>query len=415
MKILHLAVFDRKGGACIAAFRQHRALVENGVDSSMWVRHKLTSDPRVMEYTPVSDMVSRTQRIFRRQCLQQERRSAGVRGEIFDDRSEHGGVETSHLPEHDLINIQFSQDFVDLPSFYRRVSNTLPTVVTLHEMSMFTGGCSYAYACRGFEHRCGNCPLLVRKGPRDLSWRSWHRKLRAYANRPPGMLHFVADSQWLAREALKSRLLSGFPVDVIHYGVDTEIFQPRVKAAARDLLGLPQDRPVIAFAAASLTDERKGAGLLAGAIASLREPPFLLTWGSAFPSGFEASRHLHLGAVDSEHLLSIAYNACDFFVIPSLEEAFGQTCLEAMACGRPVVGFEVGGIPDMIYQDKTGLLVPRADVRGLGEAIQALINNPSTLNRMGHAARELVLDRFTFSANAKSYQMLYEKMLALRS
>lgn len=411
VKILHFSIFDRKGGACIAGYRQHQALVRSGVNSRMWVRQKFTDDPRVSEFKPRDDLLSRTNRVARRFWLRGQRNAAAPVGELFSDRSDYGGAEVQSLPPHDLINIQFTQDFVDLPAFYSLIPASVPVVVTLHEMSMFTGGCSYAYSCRNFERKCGDCPLLANDAADDISARSWRRKRIAYTRRPAGMLHFVADSHWLATEARKSSLLKNFPVEVIHYGLDTDIFRPQNMQAARELLGLPQGRPIVAFAAASVTDERKGVALLAEAIKGVREIPFLLTWGAAFPKSLEGIPHLHLGAIDSEHLVSIAYNASDFFVIPSLEEAFGQTCLEAMACGRPVVGFDVGGIPDMIRHNETGLLVPRGDVEGLTLAIQKLIDQPQVTVALGYKARAMVQAHFSFPANADAYRKLYERLI----
>ena len=114
MKILHLSHYDRKGGACIAAYRQHQALRAAGVDSVMWVRHKVTNDPHVFEYRPPSDVVSRARRIARRRRLALNKKQAKPIGEMFDDQSEHGGGELLDLPPHDVINVQFSQGFVDL-------------------------------------------------------------------------------------------------------------------------------------------------------------------------------------------------------------------------------------------------------------------------------------------------------------
>ena len=100
MRILHLSYYDRKGGACIAAYRQHQALRAAGVDSVMWVRHKVTNDPHVFEYRPQSDLCSRIQRIARRQWLSSQKARARPMGEIFDDRSEHDGRELHELPPH---------------------------------------------------------------------------------------------------------------------------------------------------------------------------------------------------------------------------------------------------------------------------------------------------------------------------
>ena len=72
-------------------------------------------------------------------------------------------------------------------------------------------------------------------------------------------------------------------------------------------------------------------------------------------------------------MIAIIQNAADFFVIPSMREAFGQTCLEAMACGTPAVGFNGGGIPDMIKEDFTGYLAKERDEISLAEAIKKML------------------------------------------
>jgi glycosyltransferase involved in cell wall biosynthesis len=411
MRILHLSHFDRKGGACIAAYRQHQALRAAGADSVMWVRHKVTNDPHVFEYRPQSDVLSRARRIVRRRRLALNKKQAKPIGEMFDDRSEHGGGELLDLPPHDVINVQFSQGFVDLPALLAKIPATTPIVFTLHEMSMFTGGCSYAYDCRGFEKQCGNCPQLGNSQLNDFSRQSWMRKNEAYTQRDSLNLHFAADSHWIASEASKSSLLKDHAVSTMHYGVDTAIFRPLDNTTCKEILGIPTDRPVIAFAAVSVADKRKGASCLIEAIQQMEEKPFLLTWGASFPPELEELPHLHLGSIDSEHLLATVYNAADVFVIPSMEEAFGQTALESLACGRPVIGSDVGGIPDMVRDGETGLLIERGNAVALAAALDQLAQDQDKRAQLGSNARELVLREFSFQKNAESYVELYRAMM----
>ena len=412
MKILHLSLFDRKGGACIAAYRQHQALLAAGVDSSMWVRQKVTNDPHVYEYQPPSDVMTRVRRIARRRLIAKQRRRAQPIGEIFDDRSEHGGKEILQLPPHDVINVQFSQRFIDLPALLQSIPATTPIVFTLHEMSMFTGGCSYASDCQRFEDQCGNCPQLRVRQQNDYSHCSWLRKQRAYTKRNRAKMHFVADSHWLASEAARSSLLEGRQISTIHYGIDTSIFRPLDIEKCRHTLGIPLDQPVVAFAAVSVADERKGIKHLIEAIQKMPIKPFLLTWGGSFPPELEQIPHLHLGSIDSEHLLATVYNAADAFVIPSMEEAFGQTALESLACARPVVGFEVGGIPDMVSSGETGLLVERGDADALARALEDMLQDQAKRKQMGEKARELVVNQFSLEKNAESYLGLYQKLMS---
>lgn len=411
MRILQISHYDRQGGACIAAYRQHQALLRAGVDSRMWVRHKETADPAVMAHCPPAGISGRVRRLLRRYYLASQQKRAGFLGELFDDRSEHGGQERVGIPECDLINVQFSQGFLDHPSFFRALDPSIPVVVTLHEMSWFTGGCSYAGDCINFRESCGHCPLLANPGENDFSRRAWLRREEAFARRPAGSLNFVADSRWIAEQAKASGLLKDYPVSVIHYGLDTAVYQPLDRQASRHAFGIPDHLPVVAFCAASVTDERKGMKHLVEAMEGLPEKPFLLTWGRSFPKALETVPHLHLGHIDSEHLMALTYNAADLFVMPSLEEAFGQTALEALACAVPVVAFEVGGIPDMVRSEKTGLLVPKKDSRALSSAMRRLLGNSQFAQKLGQSGRAMVVDEFTYARNAEKYRKLYQSLL----
>lgn len=378
----------------------------------MWVRHKVTIDPTVSVYVPPVGFWARARRILRRQFIKWTHRRAGLRGEFFADRSQYGGNELAGMPGCDILNVQFAQDFLDLPAFHRAPSIACPVVVTLHEMSPFTGGCSYAGGCSRFAGQCGDCPLVTLRGPGDLSHQGWQRRRTAYARRPPIRLHFVADSHWLAGQALRSSLLRHHTVSVIHYGLDTEVFRPLDRALAREVFRVPSGVRVVSFAAASVTDDRKGMRYLVEALHAMTPRPFLLTWGRDLPTALASIPHLHLGSIGNEHLLSLAYSAADVFVMPSLEEAFGQTALESLACGTPVVAFAAGGIPDSVRHEQTGLLAPVGDASALRAGIERLLSDRQAWDRLSHQARQMVVAEFSLELNARRYLQLYQTMLS---
>lgn len=411
MKVLHVGLYDRYGGACIAAYRQHVALLRQGVDSRMWVRFKVTDDDKVAAFSPPWALGTRTRRILRRHSLQRERIKAGVREEIFDDRSEHGGVEMRSAPAADVINLQFAWGFTDYPDFFHALPAHHPVVVTMHEMGNFTGGCSYSTGCTQFHNECHHCPKLTRSGPRDFARMGWERRRDAFMRRREGMLHFVADSHWLAGEARKSSLLKEYPISVIHYGLDSEIYRPLDRAFARALFNIPENLPVVAFAAASVDDKRKGVSHLVEALTNMPLRSFLLTWGKSFPPKLGDIPKLHLGSLDNEHLMALAYNAADVFVMPSLEEAFGQTALESIACGTPVVAFDAGGISDTVRHEQTGLLVDVGRSMDLCNAITRVLSDRVLWRRLSEEGRRLATAEFSLERNATRYIDLYQSLL----
>jgi glycosyltransferase involved in cell wall biosynthesis len=100
----------------------------------------------------------------------------------------------------------------------------------------------------------------------------------------------------------------------------------------------------------------------------------------------------------------------DIFVLPSLNEGMGRVLVEAMAAGKPVVASRVGGIPDLVKDEKTGLLVPPGDEHALANAIMRLVNNPSEARRMG-AAGKFFCHCFSLEAMVEQLDHLYDELI----
>jgi len=123
-------------------------------------------------------------------------------------------------------------------------------------------------------------------------------------------------------------------------------------------------------------------------------------------------RHIHLGRIYNDRLLSLIYSSADVFIVPSLQDNLPNTVLEAMSCGTPVVGFDTGGIPDMVFHGKTGLLAQPKNVNDLSEKIQWMIDHPDDRKQMGINARKHVVEKFTPEIQATRYIDLYSKLLS---
>lgn len=377
----------------------------------MLVKTKVTQDVSVGVFQASEELSRRCKRFLTRKLLDNKIEKARPSAAFAMAQSDIGAELLPRLESADLINLQFAWGFADYPSLMKRLPAEVPVVVTMHGLENFTGGCSYTQGCAGFQLQCGNCPQLGARAPNDLSARGWRIRNDAFSLRKGGKLHFVADSHWMAAEARKSSLLREFPVSVIYYGIDTGIFRPLDRAAARGAFDIPAGMPVLGFAADSVSDERKGIRYLLAALQGLPEKPFLLTWGRDRAQALDTFPGLHLGHLDSEHLAALVYNACDVFVMPSVEEAFGQTALEAQACGTPVAAFAAGGIPEVVRQGETGFLAPVGDVEQLRGNIRRLLDDPSLRKNLGEKGRLLAGERFSFRANAEQYTQLYSALL----
>lgn len=110
--------------------------------------------------------------------------------------------------------------------------------------------------------------------------------------------------------------------------------------------------------------------------------------------------------------LADVYAAFDIFVLPSLFEGMPMAVLEAMAAGKPVIASRVGGIPQMISHQESGILVKPGDVRGLTDALAQLLQQPEKASQLGQRALEVVQSRFSSDVMARRYLCVYQKALA---
>ncbi|MCS3754375.1 glycosyltransferase involved in cell wall biosynthesis [Salinibacter ruber] len=379
----------------------------------MYVRSKHGDDGSVKEFQPSHDLWTRIRRRWRRERIQRafarydETRPDGLEP-FTDDRTEYAGRIFDQMPTADIINLHWIRGFVDLQAFFERVS--VPVVWTLHDMNAFTGGCHYNVGCEKYTAACGACPQLESDNETDLSRNIWERKKEAFSRVDPEQLHIVCPSKWLAKKARSSTLLESFPVTVIPYGLDTDRFAPRPQEAVRTALSLPHDRPVVLFVADTATRQRKGFDLLSDALSDLKDP-LLLSVGSGKPSLDNSGRHIHLGRLSSDRLLSAVYSAADVFVIPSLQDNLPNTVLESMACGTPVVGFNAGGIPDMVRPNETGWLAEVGSVRSLRQTLDTALSDDEARQRMSQRCRDVVETEYIIDVQAQRYCNLYRCIL----
>jgi glycosyltransferase involved in cell wall biosynthesis len=415
MRILHLSTSDIAGGAARAAFRLHTGLTRLGHESRMLVGKKWSDDPGVEAVKLPQDVFSKLKRKLRKKRIEADfARYADTRPKSLepfsDDRTEFSEAIIRSLKPADIINLHWVAGFLDHESFFKNVPKDVPLVWRLADMAPCTGGCHYDEGCGKFENRCGACPQLGSNDDNDLSREVWQRKNDAL--RSHGKIQLVATSNWIAKQSRRSSLLRDFPVSVIPNGLDTNDFAPRDKMFARDTLGVPRDARVVLFAAESLLVKRKGFTLLLDALNGLQdEQNVLLLSVGVMRSQMESPvPQINLGKITMDRYLSLAYSAADVFVIPSIQESFGQTVSESLACGTPVIGFATGGMLDMVRPGLTGQLVPVGDTVALRDAIRSTLRDPDALKAMSEHCRRIALSEYSIEVQAAAYLKLYESL-----
>lgn len=418
MRILHLSTSDIGGGAARAAFRLHTGLQRLGHQSTMLVLRRTSGQESVLQMKWSDNLVTRLRRSRRRRQIERDfapyRKTLPPGFENFsDDRTEAAYDLIHQIPQCDLINLHWVAGFVDYEIFFGHLPANVPVVWRLADMAPITGGCHYDLGCGKFTAECGGCPVLGSTLENDLSWQVWRRKSSALSKLPTDRLHIVGTSRWIAEQAKRSSLLGRFASTVIPNGLDVDVFSPRDKMVSRDSLGVPREAKVVLFVADSANIKRKGFEYLAAALAGITNQPdiFLLSVGGGKPNVPNLPQ-LHLGKIADDQGLAMVYSAADVFVIPSLQESFGQTVTESMACGTPVVGFDVGGIPDMVRPKISGALAPVGDSAALRDAILSILDNSQLRQEMSENCRRIAVEEYSLQTQAQNYVRYYESILA---
>ncbi|MCX7593413.1 MAG: glycosyltransferase family 4 protein [Fischerella sp.] len=404
MNILHINQSDIIGGAAIAAYRLHQGLLAAGMNSRLLVGVAKTISDRVAEISRKYRSENQLFRITRRLGLNYINLISS-----FDIPKHSFYKEADVINLHNIHNNYFN--YLAIPT----LTESKPTVFTLHDMWSFTGHCAYSYDCERWKIGCGKCPYPDIYPPvsRDSTSLEW--KLKNWIYRKSN-LTIVTDSSWLAKQA-KQSMLNCFPIHHIPYGIDTEAYQPLDIEKCRSLLGIPPRKKVLMFAAEHLNDIRKGGDLLLKSLQnlpeSLKAETVLLTIGNG---GETISKNvemptLNLGYVGGDRLKAIAYSAADLFLFPTRADAFGLVAQEAAACGTPTVSFNVGGVSDIVRPGVTGYLAQASDSQDFCNGIVQLLEDNNQRERMGKICREIVLREYPLQLQAQRYVEIYRQLL----
>ncbi|MCK9801669.1 glycosyltransferase [Pseudomonas sp. MAFF 302030] len=343
MKILIVSSSDIEGGAARAAYRLHRSLIFQGLEVDMLVQSRDSDD-----YT-VHGPASKVQKVISRlrpfldslPVRSYKKRTATLFSPAWVPFG--GVVDRINRLNPDVVHLHWiAGGMLRIEDLVRIEA---PIIWSLHDMWPFTGGCHYDEECGEFKQSCGNCPVLQSRKDNDLSRSVFLRKVRSFNKKKN--ITVVGVSQWLANEAALSVAFSGHRVVSLPNPIDTKVFAPFDRAQARYLLNLPCDSKLVLFGAMNATsDPRKGFEELSQALNGLPDDIELVVFGSGRPlaGGSFKQRSHFLGRLHDDVALRLLYSAVDVMVVPSKQEAFGQTASESMACGTPVVAYATTGL-----------------------------------------------------------------------
>jgi glycosyltransferase involved in cell wall biosynthesis len=426
MKIVHICTQDF-GGAGKAAYRLNLGLNAIGIDSKMIVMSKNSGDytVKVLPETGLENKfkcedidVHRSQLFFHQwqkwvtMLNDYPNKPQGL--EMFSNASALTKLENCiEIKEADIINLHWVAGIVNYETMKKAFGNK-PIIWTLHDMNPFTGGCHYAGDCEKYLSECFCCPQLGSTIKNDASNNIWNTKKNSYQNLN---INVVTPSKWLGKCANESSLFHSRNVQIIPYGFPLEKFKPYETHALKEKYGISEYTKLVLFGAESVTNMRKGFAYLLESLKQVQVKPGkeikLGIFGNIpdeikIESKFEI---IKFGSFADEVEIAKIYSLADVFVIPSLEDNLPNTVVESMACGTPVVGFNIGGIPDMISHLKTGYLAEEKNINDLALGIFTVLFKLDA-NELRKNCLENARQNYPLKLQASTYVELYTKILS---
>lgn len=405
IRILHITT-HHTGGAALATFRLHLALLDSGVNSRVLTLDGGIDEKHIVRYKPFLDF-RQPKGLARltKSALYKLNIGMGRYWRMHDEaRKGHEcqytyPVSPYRIENHPLvkwaniIHLHFCDDFINYPTFFKRVKK--PIVWTLHDIGIGYGGFHYN---NDYERLLSYFNLI------ENEFISIKKEALLNADN----IHLVSLSQEMYDFTKGIDYIKGKPNTIIPNSVDTNCFLSLDRYKSRDDLGLPQEKIILLFVSEYVETLSKGLNLLKQVIASLNNTNILLgivgNYNKETPLKDTIDTR-YFGKISDPETMSKLYSASNYLVVPSSQESFGQTPLEAMACGTPVVVFPTGAMKDYVLP-QYGVVCKDCSLEALKDGIEEALNKSYD----GYQLRKYVTDNFSPSKIAQMYITVYKSI-----
>ena len=321
----------------------------------------------------------------------------------------------------DIVIILFAKNFINIENIYELYTKTHAKIFWLiFDMAPFTGGCHYAWDCKGYQNSCGNCPGLYSSDPYDISHKNLIYK-KAFLDKVD--IHILTGSEWQYKQTKMSTLFKNKQIHKILLPIDSFVFKPVDKEKLRKSMKITANKKIIFFGAVGLTEKRKGMHYLIESLNRLKEilksadsdlenNILLLAAGGDFDAivdllPFESK---YMGYLDNTYGIASAYQAADVFLCPSIEDSGPMMINQSIMSGTPVVSFEMGVSLDLVITGETGY---RARIKDSSDMAQGIFNilklNSDDYDRLSMHCRELALKLCSPETRMELFENLIRK------
>jgi len=394
MNILQISTYDNKGGAARVAWMLKQELEKRNHKTSMFVAHKFSTSNNVYQ------IPSRiTERLL----------SVALSSDLDFFQSD-SILKTEEYKKADIIHCHNLHGYYFNLATLQKMAGEKPVVWTLHDMWAITPHCAHAFnglLKKGF-YQCPSrsiYPSILWSNEKYLQW----RKRNVYNSIS---FEIVAPSHWL-KQKVKASILGNQRISLIYNGINNTIFKKYPNREMRKKLSLPLDKKIITFVAQGGKDNPwKGWEHIEDIMSHYRQNKKVLFLCIGGNKTFNNDNIKHIPYIFDEFILAQYYSVSDLFLLTSLAENFPVAVLEAMACGIPVVCFDVGGVKEAVIHKENGYVVKHKDTKDLIYGINYVLDlTKGESEMMSLNSIKRVKKHFTLKTMIDNYLNLYQSLI----
>lgn len=398
MKILNVSYSDLFGGAAKSAFRIHKCLLNSNINSKILVVKKISKDKNVIEYQNYFEKLKFKLKNYFFIIISKFYKSNPVSFNFFNSPL----LKIINNYEADFVNLHWINSETISIEDIGKINK--PLIITLHDMWFFTGIENYIMDNNNYWK---NYQTL--KNTNIISYFFLKKKIRNIRN-----FYVITPSRWMGKLAKSSKLMNKSSIKTIPYPLDTEFYKPNKKYPKKSNAVVK----ILFVAFGNIFEKRKGLDLLLNSLNLINKKNFELTIVGNFkkqPISDKNFKIKNIGMIkDDAHLIKI-YNTTDIVAIPSRVDNLPNVGLESHSCGKPIIAFKIGGMSDIVDNNKTGYLVKPFCLKTFSQKLEILIKNYNLRKKFSYNARKKALRKWNEKYIAKKYYSYLKQIINIES
>jgi len=397
-KILLLSTGD-VNGAYEAIYRLSCLFIEEGNEVVMLVKYKTRVKDFIIQYQPLKNYKSKVgifdrlinkikKRFFQSKKRVENKISFDPNYNFISVDETSTNVSSSKIIEQigfipDYIYSGMTNDFMNSTDLLNLQILTNSHIYNVSvDMNHFTGGCHFAWDCKGYITGCDSkCPAILSEVGRELAKINFQTKLE---NARKGNFEIIGMSDWTVRQSKQSKIYSDQNIVYnINSIIDTKILHNRNRSYAKEIFNLNPDKFYVLMGCQNSNDKRKGFEYLVEALNILennisteqKDRIEILIVSRQISQSFHniPFKKANIDYINDYRLLTLLYQAADVFVNSSIEDSGPMMVSEALACGTPVVGFDMGVVNNMVINNYNGYKAELKNSADLALGVQNIL------------------------------------------